>query len=408
MARAYVALGSNIGDRAATIAAAVDALRQTSGIQVIDVSSNHETKPVGGPPGQGDFLNAAAAVETSLTPHQLLQTLLNIEKQLGRVRSVKNAPRTIDLDILLFDDVVLNTDELTIPHPRMHERGFVLAPLAEIGSEVTPPDSSFSVRQLLANARGHHPPELFLDGLRVLVTGSTSGIGKEIALSMSRLGADVIIHGRKLDKAKQIAEVLRVNGRRSSGLNADFSDDKQVASLADSSWSHWNSLDILVNNAGADTLTDAAGKWSFEQKLDALLQVDVRATMQLSRMIGAKMKERGRGCIINIGWDQAETGMEGDSGQLFGASKAAVMAFTKSLAKTLAPEVRVNCIAPGWIKTAWGETASQVWHDRVKKETPLGRWGIPADIAAAAVWLASPAASFITGQILRVNGGVVM
>src|SRR6185436_1317432 len=97
---------------------------------------------------------------------------------------------------------------------------------------------------------------------------------------------------------------------------------------------------------------------------------------------GERMRAAGGGVILNIGWDQAETGMEGDSGQLFGAVKAAVMAFTKSLALTLAPEVRVNCLAPGWIRTAWGEGASQASQDRVLRETQLGRWGMPADVTA--------------------------
>jgi NAD(P)-dependent dehydrogenase (short-subunit alcohol dehydrogenase family) len=99
--------------------------------------------------------------------------------------------------------------------------------------------------------------------------------------------------------------------------------------------------------------------------------------------------------------------MEGDSGQLFGATKGAVMAFTKSLALSLAPAVRVNCLAPGWIKTAWGAGASDVWQQRVLRETPVGRWGVPDDVAAAARWLASPAAAFVTGQVIRVNGGAV-
>jgi NAD(P)-dependent dehydrogenase (short-subunit alcohol dehydrogenase family) len=97
--------------------------------------------------------------------------------------------------------------------------------------------------------------------------------------------------------------------------------------------------------------------------------------------------------------------MEGDSGQLFAAIKGAVTCFTRSLALSLAPEVRVNCIAPGWIRTAWGETASEVWQERVRSETPLGVWGLPEDVAETAVWLASPSARFITGQTIRVNGG---
>lgn len=166
-------------------------------------------------------------------------------------------------------------------------------------------------------------------------------------------------------------------------------------------------LDILVCNAGADTLTGDAAKWSFEQKLDALLAVDLKATVRLARDIGARMKARGRGVILTVGWDQAETGMEGDSGQLFAAVKGAVMGFTRSLALSLAPEVRVNCLAPGWVRTAWGETASDEWQERVRRETPLGMWGLPEDVAAAAAWLVSPAAGFITGQTIRVNGGAV-
>src|SRR5262249_18213477 len=95
------------------------------------------------------------------------------------------------------------------------------------------------------------------------------------------------------------------------------------------------------------------------------------------------------------------------SGQLFAATKGAVMAFTRSLALTLAPEVRVNCLAPGWIRTAWGEGASGRWQERVLRETPLHRWGLPEDVAATARWLASPAASFVTGQVIRIDGGAV-
>src|SRR5205823_14979730 len=120
-----------------------------------------------------------------------------------------------------------------------------------------------------------------------------------------------------------------------------------------------------------------------------------------------RMKGRGSGVILNMGWGQAESGLAADSGQLLGATKGAVLAFTRSLALDLAPEVRVNCLAPGWIRTAWGQAASQQWQERVRRETPLGRWGTPEDVAAAARWLVSPAASFLTGQVISVNGGAV-
>jgi 3-oxoacyl-[acyl-carrier protein] reductase len=135
--------------------------------------------------------------------------------------------------------------------------------------------------------------------------------------------------------------------------------------------------------------------------------VDARGTLEAARSIAGKMRARGQGSIITVGWDQAETGMEGDSGQLFGLIKGGVMALTKALAKHFAPEVRVNCVAPGWVKTAWGARASQAWQKRAIAETPLGRWGNPNDIAKAVRFLAGPESAWITGQILRINGGAV-
>jgi 3-oxoacyl-[acyl-carrier protein] reductase len=183
--------------------------------------------------------------------------------------------------------------------------------------------------------------------------------------------------------------------------------------LVEEAWACWGGLDVWINNAGADTLTTEAASWSFERKLHELLAVDVTATMILSREIGRRMREVAAGgtgvspVILNMGWDQAETGMEGDSGELFAASKGAIMAFSRSLALSLAPAVRVNCLAPGWIRTAWGEGASRRWQERVLRETPLHRWGRPKDVASAARWLVSPAAEFLTGQIIRINGGAI-
>jgi 3-oxoacyl-[acyl-carrier protein] reductase len=204
-----------------------------------------------------------------------------------------------------------------------------------------------------------------------------------------------------------VAEVVQQQAVRTRVLLADLRDPAACQRLVEDTWSTWGGLDVWVNNAGADILTGEAVRLDFLAKLHELLAVDVRATMLLGRAVGARMKAAGQGVIINMGWDQADTGMEGDSGQLFAATKAAVMAFTKSLALSLAPEVRVNGLAPGWIRTAWGEGASDAWQQRAVREAPLRRWGTPEDVAAAACWLASPAAAFITGQIIRVNGGVV-
>lgn len=405
MATAYIALGSNLGDRRENIHAAVCRLRAEPGLRVIATSGVYETAPVDCPPGSGDYLNAVVAVETERSPEDLLRLLQHIERQFGRVRTGPNSPRTLDLDLLLYDDHVVSTPELVVPHPRMHERAFVLVLLAEIAADVVHPVLGKSIRELRDSVPRDDvkpaavaPPTAGggLSGLRALVTGSTSGIGAAVAEAFRLRGAEVIRHGRRRPKPPS-GEFIAADLRNAEGCHR----------LAEEAWAMSGGLDILVCNAGADTLTGDAAKWSFEQKLDALLAVDLKATVRLARDIGARMKARGRGVILTVGWDQAETGMEGDSGQLFAAVKGAVMGFTRSLALSLAPEVRVNCLAPGWVRTAWGETASDEWQERVRRETPLGMWGLPEDVAAAAAWLVSPAAGFITGQTIRVNGGAV-
>lgn len=245
-----------------------------------------------------------------------------------------------------------------------------------------------------------------LNGLTAVVTGSSSGIGRAIALELATAGADCLIHARRnREGAESVAAAIRSLGRNADVLLADLAEPSEQDRFAAEAWRWQGGVDIWINNAGADTLTGDAARWSFEQKLDALLRVDVVAAMRLSRAIGAKMKERGSGVILNMGWDQAERGMAGDSGELFAATKGAVMAFTRSLARSLAPEVRVNCLAPGWIKTKWGEHTNREWQDRAAAESLLNRWGTPEDVARTARFLVSPAAAFINGQIVAVNGG---
>ncbi len=147
---ALIGLGSNLGDRKAILNAAVSSLGETSGVEVHAVSRYHETAPVGGPAGQGPFLNAAMALETTLSPFALHDRLQGIERDAGRVRVVRWGERTLDLDLLLYGDLTVETEALRIPHPRMPFRRFVLAPLAEVAPSAVDPLTHRIVAELLA------------------------------------------------------------------------------------------------------------------------------------------------------------------------------------------------------------------------------------------------------------------
>ncbi len=245
-----------------------------------------------------------------------------------------------------------------------------------------------------------------LGGLTAVVTGSSRGIGRAIALELAAGGATVLIHaGHDQQAAEAVAREIRAMGRQTEVAMAELADPVEYEPLVERAWQWQAGVDIWVNNAGADILTDEPAARPFDEKLATLLQVDVTGTIRLSRLVGEKMKAAGGGVILNIGWDGAERGMAGDSGQLFAAAKGAVMAFSRSLARSLAPEVRVNCLVPGWIRTGWGKQASEYWQDRARGESLLDRWGTPADVARVAHFLVSPAAGFITGQTVNVNGG---
>ncbi|MGI8981788.1 MAG: SDR family NAD(P)-dependent oxidoreductase [Pirellulaceae bacterium] len=244
-----------------------------------------------------------------------------------------------------------------------------------------------------------------------VVTGASGDIGRAIALEFAAAGADVVVHGRRQEAAAEVAAKVEELGRRAKVILLDLAEPSSHQTLVQAAWDWQQGVHIWVNNAGADVLTGEAARWSFERKLEELWKVDVLATVNLSRLIGEKLHQQTlhghapAGVILNIGWDQAAHGMAGDSGQMFGCIKGAVMSFTQSLAQSLAPHVRANCLAPGWIKTSWGERASDYWQERARLESLAGRWGTPEDVARAARFLASPAAEFITGQIINVNGG---
>ena len=249
-----------------------------------------------------------------------------------------------------------------------------------------------------------------LTGRVAVVTGSSRGVGAAIALELAGGGADVLVHGwQSEDAAAEIVQQIQQLGRQARFIKADLADPDGYEPFVEAAWQWQQGVDIWINNAGVDVLTGTRVDHSFEEKLDQLWRVDVLGTIGLSRLVGQRMREAADPAnppvILNVGWDQAERGMGGDSGEMFAAIKGAVMSFSRSLARSLAPEVRVNCLAPGWIKTAWGEQASAAWQKRAVGEALLQRWGTPQDVATVARFLASPAAAFVTGQVIPVNGG---
>ena len=253
-----------------------------------------------------------------------------------------------------------------------------------------------------------HLPFADLTGRRAVVTGSSNGIGKAIALELARAQAAVVVHGAHAPaRGEAVVREIRDAGGQAVFVQADLATENSLHEFVQRAWESFGGVDIWVNNAGADLLTGPSTQLSYPEKLAKLWELDVRGTMLLSREVGKRMQPQASGVILNIGWDQADRGMEGDSGELFAAAKNAIMGFTRALAVSLAPKVRVNCIAPGWIRTAWGEQAGPSWQERVLKETPLQRWGTPADIAKLARFLVSDEAAYLTGQVINANGGAV-
>lgn len=244
----------------------------------------------------------------------------------------------------------------------------------------------------------------------MVVTGGGSGIGRAIALAAARAGADVALTYRANERGARgaAAEIERL-GRRAVVLELDLARESSVAALTAAVRERLGRVDAWVNNAGADVLTGDAGSLSRIEKLDLLLAVDLRGTMLASWAAAAIMKtQETGGVIVNMSWDHVLTGMAGDNQELFSAVKGGVLSFSKSLARGVAPRVRVNVLAPGWIETAFGAGADEGWRRKVAESTPLRRWGTPDDVAGAAVFLISPGAHFLTGQTLLVGGGVVM
>ena len=208
--------------------------------------------------------------------------------------------------------------------------------------------------------------------------------------------------------AEEVAAEIAGMGRRALPVQADVSRAAEVERLVRESLDTFGKIDVWVNNAGTDILTGEARGWPDELKWDRVIAVDLKGTWLGSRAAAAEMSRQGHGVIVNISWDHVLHGMGNPTAAIYAAAKGGVLAMSRCLAREFAPSVRVNVVAPGWIKTRWGEQADASIAGSVIRRTPLGRWGTPQDVASAVLFLASPESSFITGETILVNGGVVM
>ncbi len=230
-----------------------------------------------------------------------------------------------------------------------------------------------------------------------------------MAVALAREGAQVVINYRRSrDAADTCVGQIEGQGGWAMACQADVAQSADIARLLSSAVGALGGIDLWVNMAGADILTGEGARLPDHEKLALLLDTDLRGTILASWAAAEMLSAHSGSCLINTSWDQALRGMGGRNPEMFAAVKAGITGFTRALARSLAPRVRVNEVAPGWIETAFAEREMRAdYRAAVVSATPLQRFGYPEDVAEAVVFLASPEASFITGQTLKVNGGFV-
>ena len=246
---------------------------------------------------------------------------------------------------------------------------------------------------------------MMLEGKIAVVTGAARGIGREISLFFAREGADVAICDCAEEAALRVSDEIQALGRRSAAFTVDVSKTKEVQETANKIIDSLGRIDILVNNAGITR--DGLLMRMDEADWDAVIDINLKGVYNFTKAVIRSMMKRRAGKIINI---SSVVGLAGNAGQVnYSASKAGVVGLTKSVAKELASRsVCVNAICPGMIKSKMTDKLSDEARKRWLESIPMGRIGEPADVAKAALFLASDMADYITGQIIVVDGGMVM
>jgi 2-deoxy-D-gluconate 3-dehydrogenase len=242
-----------------------------------------------------------------------------------------------------------------------------------------------------------------LDGRVALVTGASAGLGQAIAIALAEAGADVACHGNSRSPDATCAEVLKT-GRTAFGVTGDLARTETPQELIDATVTEFGRLDILVNNAG--TIRRAPAVDYSEADWATVIQVNLSAVFRLSQLAGRQMISQGKGKIVNIASLLSFQG--GITVPAYAASKGGVAQLTKALANEWAGKgINVNAIAPGYMRTDNTKALQQdeTRNRQILERIPAGRWGEPADLAGAAVFLASPASDYINGEVLVVDGG---
>ncbi len=247
---------------------------------------------------------------------------------------------------------------------------------------------------------------LTLEGKTSLVTGGSRGIGRSIAMKLAELGSDVAItYARSADAANEVVAEIGKMGRKAKAFQADAVDFAQAEEVINAITEEWGKLDVLVNNAGI-TKDNLILRMS-EEQWDDVITTNLKSIFNYSKAAARPMMRNRGGSIINI---SSVVGLSGNAGQSnYSASKAGIIGFTKSYAKELASRnIRANVIAPGYILTDMTDQLDEKVLEGIKAETPLGRAGDAHEVADAVAFLASDMSSYITGETIRVDGGMAM